>query len=183
MNNLYSLTFDTNGNIYIVDRYNAAIRKVDSATGIISTVAGTGEPGYSRGGGPGTLAQIREPNDCFLDDNGGLLIADIPDPRIRRLALDTRIMTTFAGDGEKATASGLPKRLSWARGRFVWTAKATLTSPRESNGVRKVDANGVMSTFADTGEPGYGGDGGPALAAAWGAPKAMRCDNRDDLIW
>ena len=131
VNDLYSLTVDTDDDIYIVDRYNAAIRKVDSATGIISTVAGTGEPGYSRDGGPGTLAQIREPNDCFLDDNGGLLIADIPDPRIRRLALDTRIMTTFAGDGEKATASGLPKRLSWARGRFVWTAKATLTSPRE----------------------------------------------------
>ena len=69
MNNLYSLTVDTNGHIYIVDRYNAAIRKVDSATGIISTVAGTGEPGYSRDGGPGTLAQILEPNDCFLDDN------------------------------------------------------------------------------------------------------------------
>ena len=131
VNNRYSLTVDTNDDIYIVDRYNAAIRKVDSATGIISTVAGTGEPGYSRDSGPGTLAQIREPNDCFLDDNGGLFIADIPDPQIRRLVLDTGIMTTFAGDGEKATASRLPKRLSWAPGRFVWTAKATLTSPRE----------------------------------------------------
>ena len=69
MNDLYSLTVDTDDDIYIVDRYNAAIRKVDSATGIISTVAGTGEPGYSRDGDPGTLAQIREPNDCFLDDN------------------------------------------------------------------------------------------------------------------
>ena len=135
MNNRYSLTVDTNDDIYIVDRYNAAIRKVDSASGIISTVAGTREPGYSRDGGPGTLAQMREPNVCFLDDNGGLLIADIPDPRIRRLDLDTGIMTTLAGDGEKPTASRLPKRLSWASGRFVRTAKATPTSPRESNGV------------------------------------------------
>jgi hypothetical protein len=131
VNNRYSLTVDTNDDIYIVDRYNAAIRKVDSASGIISTVAGTREPGYSRDGGPGTLTQIRESTDCFLDDNGGLFIADIPDPQIRRLVLDTGIMTTFAGDGEKATASRLPKRLSWAPGRFVWTAKATLTSPRE----------------------------------------------------
>jgi hypothetical protein len=83
MNNLYSLTVDTNGNIYIVDRYNAAIRKVDSATGIISTVAGTGEPGYSGDGGPGTPSQMREPNDCFLDGNGGLLIADQRGPRYR----------------------------------------------------------------------------------------------------
>ena len=79
----------------------AAIRKVDFATGIISTVAGTREPGYSRDGGLGTLAQMREPNDCFLDGNGGLLIADIQDHRIRRLNLDTEIMTTSAGDGEK----------------------------------------------------------------------------------
>jgi hypothetical protein len=161
----------------------AAIRKVDFATGIISTVAGTREPGYSRDGGPGTLAQMREPNVCFLDDNGGLLIADIPDPRIRRLDLDTGIMTMFAGDGEKSTASRLPKRLSWAPAVCVDSKGNTYIAEREGNGVRKVDANGVMSTFADTGEPGYGGDGGPALAAAWGAPKAMRCDNRDDLIW
>ena len=152
VNNLYSLTVDTNGDIYIVDRYNAAIRKVDSANGIISTVAGTREPGYSRDGGPGTLAQMREPNVCFLDDNGGLLIADIPDPRIRRLDLDTGIMTTcrgrLEGNGKPATEASL-----MAPGRFVWTAKATPTSPRESNGIRKVDANGVMSTFADTGVP------------------------------
>ena len=151
VNNLYSLTVDTNGDIYIVDRYNAAIRKVDSATGI-NTAAGAGEPGYSRDGSPGTLAQMREPNDCFLDDNGGLLIADIPDPRIRRLDLDTGIMTTcrgrIEGNGKPATEASL-----MAPGRFVWTAKATPTSPRESNGIRKVDANGVMSTFADTGVP------------------------------
>ena len=165
MNDLYSLTVDTDDDIYIVGRYNAAIRKVDSATGIISTVAGTGEPGYSRDGGPGTLAQIREPNDCFLDDNGGLLIADIPDPRIRRLDLDTGIMTTFAGDGEKSTASRLPKRLSWVPGRFVWTAKVTPTSPRKRATGSERSMPGVMSTFAGTGEPGYSGDGGPALAA------------------
>ena len=90
LNNLYSLQVDTNGDIYIVDRLNAAIRKVDAATGIITTVAGTGEPGYSGDGGPGVLAQLREPNDCFLDGKGGLLIADIQDQRIRRLDLKTR---------------------------------------------------------------------------------------------
>ena len=58
----------------------------------------------------------------------------------------------------------------------------TYIAEREGNGVRKVDANGVMSTFAGTGELGYTGDGGPALTATWGAPKAMRCDNHDDLI-
>ena len=58
----------------------------------------------------------------------------------------------------------------------------TYICEREGNGVRKVDANGVMSTFAGTGERGYSGDGGPALAATWGAPKAIRCDNQDNVI-
>ena len=64
-------------------------------------MAGTGEPGHGGDGGSGTLAQMREPNDCFLDGNGGLLIADIQDQRVRRLDLITGIITNFAGDGEK----------------------------------------------------------------------------------
>ena len=125
MNNLYSLTVDTNGHIYIVDRYNAAIRKVDSATG---------EPGYSGDVGLGTLAQMREPNDCFLDGNVGLLIADIQDHGIGRLNLDTEIMATSAGDGEKRReGDGKPATEAslMGPGRFVWTAKATPTPPRE----------------------------------------------------
>ena len=144
VNDLYSLTVDTDDDIYIVDRYNAAIRKVDSATGIISTVAGTGEPGYSRDGGPDTLAQIREPNDCFLDDNGGLLIADIPDPRIRRLDLDTGIMTTFAGDGEKRReGDGKPATeasLMDPRAVGVDSKGNTYIAEKEGSGIRKVDA-------------------------------------------
>ena len=84
----------------------------------MTTVAGTGEPGYSRGGGPGTLAQIREPNDCFLDGNVGLLIADIQDHRIRRLNLDTEIMTTSAGDGEKLR-EGDDKPLNFLMGQVM----------------------------------------------------------------
>ena len=186
MDNIYSLTVDTNGDIYIVDRYNAAIRKVDAATGIITTVAGTGEPGYGGDGGPGPQAQMREPNDCWLDGKGGLLIADIQDQRVRRLDLNTGIITTFAGDGEKRRAGdGRPATeasLMGPRAVCMDTKGNTYIAEREGNGVRKVDANGVMSTFAGTGEPGYTGDGGPALTATWGAPKAMRCDNHDNLI-
>ena len=187
LDNLYSLQVDTNGDIYIVDRLNAAIRKVDAATGIITTVAGTGEPGYSGDGGPGAKAQLREPNDCFLDGRGGLLIADIQDQRIRRLDLKTGIITTFAGDGEKRRSRRRATRhgglASWAPEPFAWIAKGnTYICEREGNGVRKVDANGIMSTFAGTGEPGYSGDGGPALEATWGAPKAIRCDHQDNVI-
>jgi hypothetical protein len=186
MDNIYSLTVDANGDIYIVDRFNAAVRKIDAATGIITTVAGTGEPGYSGDGGPGSQAQMREPNDCWLDGKGGLLIADIQDQRVRRLDLSTGTIDTFAGDGEKRRAGdGGPATaasLMGPRAVCMDTKGNTYIAEREGNGVRKVDANGVMYTFAGTGEPGYTGDGGPALTATWGAPKAMRCDNHDDLI-
>ena len=58
----------------------------------------------------------------------------------------------------------------------------TYIAEREGNGIRKVDANGVMSTLAGTGEFGYAGDGGPALAATWGGPKAIRCDHDGNLL-
>ncbi len=186
INEPYSLTVDQNGDIYIVDRLSAAVRKVEAATGIITTVAGTGEPGYSGDGGPGNQAQFKEPNDCFLDGRGGLLIADIQDQRIRRLDLNTGIITTFAGNGEKArTGDGLPAtRASFLGSRAVCMDHKgnTYIAEREGNGVRKVDANGVMSTVAGTGVRGYTGDGGPAIAADWGAPKAIRCDAQDNLI-
>lgn len=186
LNNLYSLQVDTNGDIYIVDRLNAAIRKVDFETGIISTVAGTGILGYSGDGSLGVNAQLREPNDCFLDGMGGLLIADIQDQRIRRLDLNTGIIDTFAGngvkerfgDGKNATDSSL----MGPRAVCMDSIGNTYICEREGNGVRKVDVNGIISTYAGSGERGYTGDGGLALEATWGAPKAIRCDNQDNVI-
>jgi DNA-binding beta-propeller fold protein YncE len=186
LNQIYSLVVGANGDIYVIDRLNAAVRKVDAATGIITTVAGTGQPGYSGDGGPGALAQLREPNDCFLDGKGGLLIADIQDQRIRRLDLATGIIDTFAGDGEKVRAGdGLPAlraSIFGARAVCMDSKGNTYIAEREGNGIRKVDANGIMSNYAGTGQRGYEGDGGSALEATWGAPKAIRCDAQDNLI-
>ena len=186
LNEPYSLQVDRNGDLYIVDRLNAAVRKVDGATGIITTAAGTGEPGYGGDGGPGNQAQLREPNDCFLDGRGGLLIADIQDQRVRRLDLVNGIITTFAGNGEKARqGDGRPAieaSILGARAVCQDRRGKTYIAEREGNGVRRVDANGIMSTLAGTGDRGFTGDGGPALAATWGAPKAIRCDGEDNII-
>jgi len=185
-NEPYSLTVDQKGDIYIVDRLNAAVRKIAAATGIITTVAGTGQPGYSGDGGPATRAQLREPNDCFLDGKGGLLIADIQDQRVRRLDLASGIITTFAGNGEKVrTGDGMPAAqasICGARAVCMDRKGNTYIAEREGNGVRKVNARGIMSTLAGTGKRGYTGDGGPAMAADWGAPKAIRCDAQNDII-
>ena len=183
----YSLEVDEDGNIYIVDRLNAVVRSVDGATGVITTVAGTGEPGYSGDGGPGIKAQLREPNDCFLDGRGGLLIADIQDQRIRRLDLASGIIDTFAGNGEKVRGGdGMPARQAGILGARAVCADGhgnTYIAEREGNGVRVVTAGGIMGTVAGvTAERGYTGDGGSALDATWGAPKAIRCDAGNNVV-
>lgn len=186
LNQPYALRIDANDDIYMVDRLNAAVRKVDAATGVITTVVGTGEPGYGGDGGPGNQAQLREPNDVFLDGKGGLLIADIQDQRVRLLDLDTGIITTFAGNGEKVRGGdGRPANqasILGARAVCMDSKGNTYICEREGHGVRKVDANGIMSTLAGTGERGYTGDGGPALTATWNGPKAIRCDRYDNII-
>jgi hypothetical protein len=186
LNQPYALQIDTNGDIYIADRLNAVIRRVDAATHRIATVAGTGDAGSGGDGGPGTRAQLREPNDCFLDGRGGLLIADVQDQRIRRLDIRSGTIATVAGTGDKARAGdGGPARAASILGaRAVCTDRQgqIFICEREGNGIRKVDVDGIMSTYAGTGERGYGGDGGPALAATWGAPKAIRCDRHDNLL-
>ena len=182
----YSLQIDANGDVYVVDRLNYVIRRIDAATGLISTVAGTGEPGYGGDGGQATEAQFREPNDCFLDGRGGLLIADVQDQRIRRLDLASGTIDTFAGDGEKRrTGDGRPAleaSILGARAVCMDGAGNTYIAEREGNGIRKVDANGIMSTLAGTGDFGYDGDGGPAFIATWGGPKAIRCDHSGNLL-
>ena len=192
LNEPYSLEVDADGSIYIVDRLNAAVRRVrfssdHGATGVITTVAGTGDLGYSGDGGPGEQAQLREPNDCFLDGRGGLLIADIQDQRIRRLDLTSGIIDTFAGNGEKARGGdGLPARqasILGARAVCMDHHGNTYIAEREGNGVRVVTAGGIMGTVAGAAaQRGYTGDGGSALAATWGAPKAIRCDAAGHII-
>ena len=185
-NQPYSLQVDAKGDVYVVDRLNYVVRKIDAATGIITSVAGTGEQAYGGDGRQAIHAKFREPNDCFLDGGGGLLITDVQDQRVRRLDLASGIITTFAGNGAKERhGDGLPATeasILGARAVCMDRAGNTYIAEREGNGIRKVNANGVMSTVAGTGEFGYSGDGGSALAATWGGPKAIRCDHDGHLL-
>ena len=187
INQPYGLAVDTNGDIYFAQRFDPAVRKIDANTGTISTVAGTGEFGYSGDGGPGYQAMLREPNDLYLDGRGGLLIADIQDQRIRRVDLATGIISTFAGTGEKSRAGdGRPATqasLMGPRAVCMDSQGNTYVAEREGNGVRKISPDGILTTIAgEESVYGYTGDGGPALSATWGAPKAMRCDLQDNVI-
>ena len=125
---------------------------------------------------------FRNPTDMAIAADGTVYICNRsyenrPDGvHITVITMDEDYVTEFGAYGE-------------SDGEFMWPTSVALDSKgnvyiaeREGNGVRKVDANGVMSIFSGTGEFGYSGDGGPALTALWGAPKALRCDHRDDLI-
>jgi hypothetical protein len=192
-NEPYAVVVDGDGNLYIVDRLNAAVRKVDGKTGIVTTVAGTGKKGFSGDGGPGSQAQLVEPNDCHLDGKGGLLIADVGDWRVRRLDLKSGVITTFAGTGRPKTkgkidrtkiGDGGPAKdaiLVGARAVCVDKAGNVYVCEREGNAVRKITPQGIITTIAGTGAAGDAGDGGDAKMAIFRGPKAIRVDELGNL--
>src|SRR4051812_16958082 len=109
LNMPHEIQFDKAGNLYIAERDNHVIRKVEAKTGIISTAAGTGVAGFGGDGGPAVKAQLRQPHSIVFDRDGTLLICDIGNQRIRRLHLDTGVIETYAGTGQAAdTPEGAP---------------------------------------------------------------------------
>jgi sugar lactone lactonase YvrE len=90
---------DSAQNVYIVDWYSAEIRRVDATTGIISTVAGTGTPGYSDDGGLATSAQLYQPSYAKMDAADNLCFSDSSYGRIRKIDAKTGIITRIAGNG------------------------------------------------------------------------------------
>jgi streptogramin lyase len=178
LNMPHELRFDPKGDLYIAERDNHVIRKVDGKTGIISTAAGTGVPGFSGDGGPGAKAQLRQPHSILFDRNGALLICDIGNHRIRRLRIDTGIIDTYAGTGEAAPTpegsrvTGTPLR--GPRTLALATNGDLYLALREGNAIYRIDAKTeTLHRIAGTGEQGYSGDGGPALSAKLSGPKGL----------
>ena len=136
--------------------------------------------------GPRPRRVCENPTTVLLMAKGGLLIAEIQDQRVRRLDIQTRTITTFAGTGEKAH-SGDGGQATEAG---VFGARAVCTDglgnayvcEREGNSIRRIDQYGIITTVAGSGEKGYSGDGGPASHATFNGPKAIRCDREGSLL-
>ncbi|HXH11373.1 MAG TPA: NHL repeat-containing protein [Alphaproteobacteria bacterium] len=183
----YGIALDAEGNLYIVDRLNACVRVVEVATGIIRTVAGTGQPGFSGDGGPAVQAQLQEPNDIVLDGLGHAYIADVQDHRIRVVDLATGVITTFAGTGEPGSGGdGGPADRAMLLGPRALAFGPTgdlYICLRNDHKVRKVNMRtGRIHTVAGTGAKGYTGDGGPALQATFNGPKEIAVDRHDNIF-
>ena len=178
LNMPHELRFDERGDLYIAERDNHVIRKVDMKTGVISTVAGTGVAGFGGDGGSGTKAQLRQPHSIIFDRNGDLLICDIGNQRIRRLHMGTGIIETYAGTGEaKPTPEGAPVNGTPLKGPRTMAAAPNgdiYLALREGNAIYRIDAKRqTLHRVAGTGEQGYSGDGGDALNAKLAGPKGL----------
>jgi DNA-binding beta-propeller fold protein YncE len=173
LNEPYGVALDRAGNLFIVDRRNRRVRRVDARSGIISTIAEAG---------------LVEPNDVCLDrDERRLFIADVAGHVVHALDLGSRNMETVAGTGEAQHAGdGGPAKaaaLHGPRAVAVTSDGALLILERNGNTLRRIDsATGLIATIAGTGERGYSGDGGPALSATFGAPKELGIDSDGGLL-
>jgi len=188
LNEPYGVVIDAQGNLYFAERINRRVRRVDGATGVITTVAGNGTKISSGDGGPGAEAGLVEPNGVALNPKQTLLyISDVADQRIRVLDLATGRIDTFAGDGKRRFAGdGGPAAsasIQGARAVEVAADGTVLILEREGNRLRAVDPKtGVISTKAGTGAKGYSGDGGPASKATFNGPKELAVDRQGNIF-
>ncbi len=158
---------DNTGNIFFADNFNHAIRKI-STSGIITTIAGNGIPGYSGDGGPATDAQLNYPVGVWPDNAGNVYIGDGLNNAIRKVSASGIISTIagngisgYTGDGGPATAA----TLNLSNDVIIDVAGNIYIADNYNNCVRKINTSGIISTIIATGTPGFSGDGGPASAA------------------
>ncbi len=172
---------DGSGNIYIADR--SRIRKVDTS-GIVSTVAGSGNHGFSGDGGPATEASVRYPTGVFVDGSGNIYIADTNNIRIRKVDTSGIISTVagngtrgFSGDGGLGTSASLENPTAV----FVDGSRNIYIADCGNHRIRKVDTSGIISTVAGNGTRGFSGDGGLATSASLNFPQGVFVDGLGNI--
>ena len=173
------LALDGTGRLYIADSGNHRIRAVDT-DGIISTIAGTGRPGFFGDDGPATASRLTQPHAVAVDVFGDVYIADTGNHRIRRVS--NEIITTvagssrigFAGDGGPANLAAL----SSPEGVAVDMFGVVYIADTRNHRVRRVDLDGSIATIMGTGRDSYSGDGSPATSASLRLPRGVAVDWR-----
>jgi sugar lactone lactonase YvrE len=180
----FGVAVDGAGDLFIADTSNNRVRKVGPA-GVITTVAGTGLPGFSGDGGRATSAALFEPFGVAVDGAGDLFIADNANQRVRKVGPAGVITTVagigtngFSGDGGRATSAAL----SDPDGLAVDGAGDLFIADHGNSRVRKVNPAGVITTVAGNGTQGFSGDGGRATRAALYGPSGVALDRAGDLF-
>jgi sugar lactone lactonase YvrE len=184
-NGMHNVAVTPSGDLYIADSWNHCLRQIDGKTGIITTIAGTGEPGFSGDGGPAKQAQFDFLMCVSLDSsNGKIYCADLRNLRIRVVDLTTGSIQTVAGNGTK----GVPMQGARATDSPLVDPRAVAADSqgnvyvleREGHALRVVTPEGIIRTVAGTGQKGDAV--GPALQSQFGSPKHLAIDRDDNVI-
>ena len=174
----WGIVQDAAGNVYFADTSDNRVRRVDS-TGIISTIAGTGQPDYTGDNGPAIKAALDGPQGIALDSKGNLFICDYQNNVVRKVVLATGIITTvagngsfiYSGDGAAATAAGIdPYDIA------VDAAGNLYISDLLNNRIRKVTVSTQTITSLAGITTAGDGDNGPATQAALSSPAGISVD-------
>jgi sugar lactone lactonase YvrE len=175
------IAVDSSGNIYVAD-FSTRIRRISQ--GIITTVAGNGNLGYSGDGGLATNASLNNPYGVAVDLSGNLYIADTNNSRVRKVSggIITTIagngVLSFSGDGGPATNASLGTPFGVAVDSL---GNLLIADTNTSEGrIRKV-SNGVITTVAGSGGFYFSGDGGSAASASLNHPRSVAADSAGSL--
>lgn len=184
LNNPYGVHVDeSTGDLYLADQWHHRVRKVDGATGIITTVAGDGNQAFTGDGPDATLVSLNRPQGLWLEGTS-LYIADTGNHRVRKLDTVTGAISTVAGNGNTwPPADGVPATstiVSSPIDVFVDAGGSLLIT--EGNRVRSVDTGGIITTVAGTGSGNHAGDGGPATAAEFQQAGGVVADAAGNLF-
>ncbi len=175
----------SDGTVFIADTFNNRIRQIDSS-GVITTIAGTGQPWPESGdGGQGTSAAVNWPTGIKLDGSGNLYIAEAGNMRVRKLSRNG-VITTVVGNGIPGysgdSGSATNAQLSWPKD-IAFDGQGNLyVADTANNAIRMVSPAGVITTIAGTGQSGFSGDGGAAIAATMNLPSGLAVDGGGNLF-
>ena len=186
LNNPSDVAVDGLGNVYIADSGNDKILKIDRATQIVTTVAGTGSSGYNGDFIPATSAQLNNPVGIAFDAAGNLYISDNNNARIRRVSAAHRDHHHLRRNRGCPATTGTTSRRRGPSSTTHTTSPSTRSgnlyiADASNNRVRRVDTAGIITTVAGTGLGGYNGDNQPATDARLNKPLAAVADNSGNL--
>jgi len=182
-----ALALDGAGNLYLADSANFRIRMLNTLTGMITTIAGTGVSGNQGDTGPATSARLSTVGGLALDTQHSLYVSDSGNNVIRKIDLSTGIITRFAGTGAEGGANGQALTATFAAPQGInfgrdGSLSSLYIADQNNNVIRKIDSTGLVDTIA--GGRGTGsnyGDGGLALSANLNLPVGVAIDPAGNL--
>lgn len=176
---------DNKGNLYLADAYNNRIRKIDKATGLVTTVARIGQNGYNGDDIPATSAKISAGEDIVFDSLGNLYLADIQNNRVRKIDKTSGNISTVAGNGSgvyqgdnipATSASIAVNGLAIDKDDNLYVGSSGLGRYWQIN-----KASGLLITVAGSVAYTFSGDGGQATAAGLSHPWGISFDSTGNM--